>query len=106
MPSQQSSFKPTRTAFACHERMTWIEATSAGPSNMPQPRMHAYSAPERFTPIKRTGCPSPVTSLLPSTLIPFNAWGSDARADGAVAVVTSDASSPRAIKTTTRTHSA
>src|SRR6266513_1648029 len=40
---------------------------NAVPSKMPQPFAQAYSAPERFTPRSRTGCPRESTSRVPCT---------------------------------------
>src|SRR5207244_7712874 len=93
--SQQSSFTPTRTTLACHERMTSMEGVSAGPSKVPQPRMHAYSVPERFTPIRRTGCPSPLSSWFPDTLMPLSAGGPEATAYGTLHVFISEVSNPK-----------
>ena len=68
MPSQQSSFSGTRTAFTCHAPMAAIDAWSDGPSKMPQPCAQAYSVPERSTPSSRSGRPAAFTSWFPTTL--------------------------------------
>src|SRR5438552_13742888 len=67
MPSQHVSFRGTRTTFAFQEAIACTDAESAGPSKMPQPCAQAYSAPERFTPRSRTGCPRESTSRVPCT---------------------------------------
>src|SRR5262249_23960749 len=59
------------------------DAASVGPSKIPQPWMHAYSAPERSTPSSRIGVPSWFTSVLPLT------W--TARAEARAGVAVSDA---------------
>lgn len=68
MASQQSSFNGMRTAFVRHEAMARTDAASFGPSKIPQPWMHAYSVPERFTPSSCTGCPAELTRVLPLTV--------------------------------------
>src|SRR3977135_3438701 len=51
MPSQQSSFRGTRTVFTpCQDAMEATEASSEGPSKMPKFCTQAYSVPERLTP--------------------------------------------------------
>jgi hypothetical protein len=40
------------TTFACQEAIAAIEASSLGPSKIPQPWMHANSVPERLTPCR------------------------------------------------------
>src|SRR6266513_3894696 len=67
MPSQHVSFRGTRTTFAFQEAIACTDAESNGPSKMPQPCAQAYSAPERFTPRSRTGCPRESTSRVPCT---------------------------------------
>src|SRR2546429_7871986 len=67
MPSQQVSFRGRRTTFAFQDAIACTDAESAGPSKMPQPCAQAYSAPERFTPRSRTGCPRESTSRVPCT---------------------------------------
>src|SRR5437764_8756182 len=67
MPSQQVSFRGTRTTFAFQEAIACTDAESGGPSKMPQPCAQAYSAPERFTPRSRTGRPRESTSCVPCT---------------------------------------
>src|SRR5437764_100861 len=47
--------------------MAATDASSTGPSKKPHPWMQAYSAPERFTPSSRIGCPCESTSALPAT---------------------------------------
>jgi hypothetical protein len=103
MPSQQSSFNPMRTELACHELMTWIEPTSEPPSKIPQPRIHAYSVPERFTPINRIGCPSPSRRRFPDTRIPECAANSEAFALRTPPELIRQASSPTEASKRTRT---
>src|SRR2546428_6293220 len=67
MPSQQSSFMGMRTALIFQLFMIEIDAASWGPSERPQPWMHAYSVPIRFTPCSVTVTPDALTSLLPCT---------------------------------------
>src|SRR5437588_10570817 len=67
MPSQHVSFRGTRTTFAFQDAIACTDAESVGPSKMPQPCAQAYSAPERFTPRSRTGCPRESTSRVPCT---------------------------------------
>src|SRR5207249_11881203 len=59
----------SRTALTFQFLIACTAAASTGPSNIPQPCTHAYSAPERFTPSKRMVCPLPLTNLLPTTRI-------------------------------------
>src|SRR2546425_950872 len=69
MASQQSSFIGRRTALICHDFMAAIEvASSVGPSKMPHPSAHAYSAPDRLTPRSWTTRPAASTIALPDTL--------------------------------------
>ena len=70
MSSQQSSFRGTRTASTCHDAMADTEDGSDGPSKIPQPWAHAYSAPERSTPNNRIGEPEAFTRRLPLTCTP------------------------------------
>src|SRR6266481_8672007 len=68
MPSQQSSFRGTRTAFTpCHDAMAATEASSEGPSKMPRPWTHWYSVPERLTPWRWIVEPATLTRWLPET---------------------------------------
>src|SRR5436190_16060637 len=67
MPSQHVSFRGRRTTFAFQDAIACTDAESDGPSKMPQPCAQAYSAPERFTPRSRTGCPRESTSRVPCT---------------------------------------
>src|SRR4029077_1276350 len=68
MPSQQSSFRGTRTAFTpCQDAMAATEASSDGPSKMPWPWTQAYSVPERLTPWSWIVEPAPLTRWLPET---------------------------------------
>src|ERR1700716_1355943 len=70
MPSQQSSFRGTRTVFTpCQEAMAATEASSEGPSKMPRPCTHWYSGPERLTPWSWIVEPEPLTRWLPETWI-------------------------------------
>src|SRR5438552_2401066 len=75
MPSQQSSFSGTRTAFTPQEAMAATDPSSVGPSKTPQPCAQAYSEPDRFTPATRNADPEASTSLLPAT---FRAGGGEA----------------------------
>src|SRR5439155_1711893 len=69
MANQQSSFIGRRTALMCHDFMAAIEvASSVGPSKMPHPSAHAYSAPDRLTPRSWTTRPAASTNALPDTL--------------------------------------
>src|SRR5579884_3562811 len=70
MPSQQSSFRSTRTKLMCQDAIAATEAALFGPSNSPQPWMQAYSVPERLTPCRATGCPLASRSRLPETCSP------------------------------------
>src|SRR5437764_11107540 len=68
MPSQQSSFRGTRTVLTpCHEAMAATEASSDQPSKMPRPCTHWYSVPDRLTPWRAIVRPAPSTSRLPET---------------------------------------
>src|SRR5262249_21312264 len=67
MSSQQSSFRGRRTAFTCQLAIAAIDRASTGPSKMPQPWIHAYSAPERLTPRRRIAFPCASTIRLPAT---------------------------------------
>ena len=68
MPSQQSSFRGTRTVFTpCHDAMAATEESSEGPSKMPRPWTHWYSGPERLTPWSWIVEPAPSTRWLPET---------------------------------------
>src|SRR5262249_20606511 len=55
------------TAFTRHDAIAAIDVASEGPSKMPHPCAHAYSAPDRFTPSSRTGVPFWSTRWLPLT---------------------------------------
>ena len=68
IPSQQSSFIGTRTAFVRQEAIACTDAESFGPSKTPQPWMQEYSVPERFTPSSCTACPAEFTRVLPLTV--------------------------------------
>src|SRR5437016_4978194 len=67
MPSQQSSFRGTRTTCTFHEAIAETLAWSDGPSKMPQPWTQAYSVPERLTPLNWTGVPAASTIWSPET---------------------------------------
>src|SRR5437667_6695345 len=68
MPSQQSSFKGTRTVFTpCQDAMAATEGSSEGPSKMSRPWTHWYSGPERLTPWSWMVDPAPLTRRLPAT---------------------------------------
>src|SRR3954453_10979854 len=67
MPSQQSSFNGTRTAFSFQVFIAATAAAPEGPSKIPQPWMQAYSVPDLLTPRSRTASPVPFTSWLPDT---------------------------------------
>src|ERR1700749_308507 len=78
MPSQHCSLSETRTALAPVQRA--IAATcdvgtdvfvAVSTSNMPQPSMQAYSAPELLKPSSRTFWPRALTRWLPLTLRPI-----------------------------------
>src|SRR5437764_11776991 len=67
--------------------MAATDASSTGPSKKPHPWMQAYSAPERFTPSSRIGCPCESTSALPATCTA----GAAARAGAAKSVARTSA---------------
>src|SRR5438552_11481587 len=68
MPSQQSSFRGTRTTFTpCQEVMAATEASSEGPSKGPKPCTQAYSVPDRLTPWSWRVDPAASTRRLPET---------------------------------------
>src|SRR5512132_24735 len=67
IPSQQSSLPLTRTALNPHLRMLAIEASSDGPSKIPQASAQAYCVPDRLAPCRWTVLPSPSTKWLPVT---------------------------------------
>src|SRR4051812_40870299 len=73
MPRMQSSFSPMWTMFECHDLIAATDAASVGPSQIPQPWMHAYSVPERLTPWRFTVTPLPSTRWLPETKRPVRA---------------------------------
>src|ERR1035437_9367873 len=70
MPSQQSSFRPSRTALTPdQEAIAATDAASDGPSKMPPFWTHMYSVPERLTPWRVTTLPSEFTRWFPATWI-------------------------------------
>src|SRR6202521_4132843 len=69
MPSQQSSFSGMRTTFTCQAAMLVMEASSEGPSKIPQPCAQAYSVPARLTPWRTTVLPRESIRWLPETAI-------------------------------------
>src|SRR4051812_2067267 len=82
MPRMQSSLRPRCTTLAFHERMAAIEASSVGPSKMPQPSMHAYSVPERLTPWSWTVAPVASTRRFPETRRPPVGGAGEGEGDG------------------------
>src|SRR5256885_11390726 len=110
IPSQDVSFRGTRTTFAFQDAIACTDAESDGPSKMPQPCAQAYSAPERFTPRSRTGRPAESTSRVPCTCTVGAPGGGGAGGDGGgggvpplVAKARQPAGVPNVRNTTSRT---
>src|SRR5205823_14348680 len=99
MPSQQSSFNGTRTAFDDQAAMAATEASSLAPSKKPRPCQQAYSEPLRLTPCSTTVRPLS-TRWLPETLRlltvatarPLSGAGPTTAASPSPATVTSETS--------------
>src|SRR3954447_9816432 len=70
IPNTQSSLRPRCTTFAFHALIAVIDALSVGPSKIPQPSMHAYSVPDRFTPCSWIALPDASSRRLPETWRP------------------------------------
>src|SRR4051795_7501004 len=75
IPSTQSSLSPRCTTFAFHDLIAVIDASSDGPSKIPQPSTHAYSVPERLTPCSWIALPEASSSWLPDTCTPSSGIG-------------------------------
>src|SRR5215217_8742531 len=82
-PSQHCSLSGNRTVLAPAHLAMLVMAEAgmsvryeSGPSKMPHPSMHAYSAPELLKPSSRTTTPSLFTMVLPLTRNPASETGS------------------------------
>src|SRR3954471_23485040 len=73
MLSQQSSLRGMRTALAPHPAIACADAASEGPSKKPQPRIQAYSEPERLTPLNTRGWLALSSNCFPTTCNPTGA---------------------------------
>src|SRR5437763_1150206 len=74
--------------FDRHDAIALIDASSLGPSKIPQPWTQAYSFPDLFTTCKCTTWPAPSSSWFPETCNPLafgGAWTEDVAADVAPA---------------------